>query len=554
MKKFLFSFVVTAAMLVSFLIPSMNQETVCAEDENIIFSSDFDDGNINDWTPFGGGGKLSLDTSVSHSGENSMKITDRFESYHGPSLTADTLFTPEKTYEFSAWVYQKSESMKTFQWTLRYVDSLGTSQFMQIAITDAVPEVWTEITGSVTIPEDSISCLIYFECANATTNFYLDDITITGDKSYIEERGVDKKGYLYSYDFENGNELWTPRGDNRLIRTDEHSNTGSHSIYVTNRNHTWNGPTVNINDVKRGVSYFYSAYVMYTGEEYEDSHRFRIEIQYNFNGEAVYQLIKEKEVQKNKWTRISGTYTLPEGAADLSFYIQTANVENEEEYTNNDLMSFYTDTVAISETSVVRKETAIKVFAFSAAAITVLLVLRYLILIAVRRSNKKKDVLNSVTRDAMTQCYNRNAYEKRIEELEKDPEKCKSLYFTLCDVNFLKYINDNHGHEKGDEAITRCGRMLIDTVRNDGMVYRTGGDEFVCISSKPVQEKIRDAIEHESADDKGYPFAVASGFAEYDSELDGDKPDIKQIIERSDKEMYINKQEIKSRHKDYSRN
>ena len=338
MKKFLFSFVVTAAMLVSFLIPSMNQETVCAEDENIIFSSDFDNGSINDWTPFGGGGKLSLDTSVSHSGENSLKVTDRFASYHGPSLTADTLFTPEKTYEFSAWVYQKSESMKTFQWTLRYVDSLGTSQFMQIAITDAVPEVWTEITGSVTIPEDSISCLIYFECANATTNFYLDDITITGDKSYIEERGVDKKGYLYSYDFENGNELWTPRGDNRLIRTDEHSNTGSHSIYVTNRNHTWNGPTVNINDVKRGVSYFYSAYVMYTGEEYEDSHRFRIEIQYNFNGETIYQLIKEKEVQKNKWTRISGTYTLPEGAADLSFYIQTANVENEEEYTNNDLI------------------------------------------------------------------------------------------------------------------------------------------------------------------------------------------------------------------------
>lgn len=552
MKKKILSLTTVFTLLMFCLMP-VQSENVYAEEDNIIFSSSFDDGNINDWTPFGGGGKLILDTSASHSGNSSLRVTERSEAYHGPSITADSLFKPEKTYSFTAWAYQKSDSMKTLMWTLRYVDSLGQSQFMQIAGADLESGVWTEMQGTVTIPEDSVAYLLYFECANATVDFCIDDITITGDRNDNEERGLDKKGYLYSFDFESGNELWSPRGDNRLIRTDEYSNTGTHSIYVTNRNRTWNGPTVNTNDIKRGVSYFYSAYIMYNGEEYEDSHRFRMEIQYNLNGEAIYQLITEKEISKNKWTRITGTYTLPEGAADVAFYIQTANLEEGQELTDNDLMSFYTDTVTITETSIVHGQTAVLIFEILAAAIVASVLLIWSASVISKKAAKKKAALQSITKDAMTQCLNRNAYEKRIEELEKDPEQCKSLYFSMCDVNFLKYINDNLGHEKGDEAIARCGKLIMDTVGSDGDVYRTGGDEFVCITTKPVQNRIRDAIEKESASDKGYPFAVASGFSEYDPELDGDKPDIRELIERSDQEMYINKQEIKSHNQDYSR-
>ena len=52
---------------------------------------------------------------------------------------------------------------------------------------------------------------------------------------------------------------------------------------------------------------------------------------------------------------------------------------------------------------------------------------------------------------------------------------------------------------------------------------------------------------------KGYPFAVASGFAAYNPEKDGDTPDVNVITERSDKEMYANKQEIKAKNTEYSR-
>lgn len=552
MKRKILSFTAALAMIFAGTVPAVSS-VYAEESDSIVFSSDFEDGVINDWTAFGGSGKLSLDSKVKHDGKSSLKITGRTQSFNGPSLVAESFFKHNETYSFNAWVYHDSDSVKTISWTLTYIDSLGEKHYTQAAGGDVEPGKWTEISGQILIPEDSMSSLLYFECANATVDFNIDDVSITGSKNEAEEKEVDRNGYLYSFDFENGNDNWAPRGDNRLIRTDEHSYTGSHSIYVTNRNKTWNGPTVNVNDIKRGISYFYSAYVMYTGEEYDAEHGFRMEIQYNLNGETFYQLIKEQNVQRDKWTRISGTFTLPENAADPSFYVQTRNLEEGEELRDSDLLSFYTDNVIISETSVIHGETALKVLIYFAAALAAALLLRLLSVLISKKMKERKDVLNSRSKDAMTQCLNRNAYENRLAEISKSPEQCKSLHFALCDVNFLKYINDNLGHDKGDEAITRCGQLLMNAVGSDGDVYRIGGDEFICITSESMKEKIRKAISDECKSDKGYPFAVASGFAEYNSELDGETPDVKAIIERSDKEMYADKQEIKSKNTEFSR-
>ena len=289
--------------------------------------------------------------------------------------------------------------------------------------------------------------LIYFECSNAEVDFYVDDITITGPP-VNENKGKDEDdGSLYSFDFENGNEFWSARGYNRVVRTDEFSYTGTHSIYTTNREKAWNGPTVNVDDIRRGVDYFYSAYVMYDGQEYEDEHGFRIEVSYNINGENIYQLIKEKTLKKGKWTRITGTYTLPDNAADVFFYVQTSNIEEGETADINDLMSFYTDTVKITETSLIHRQTALIALSCLAGGIIISLVIGCICSTVIKKSAKKKATLKSISRDAMTKAFNRNSYEKKLNELSQNPELCKSLCFALCDVNFLKYINDNHGRK-----------------------------------------------------------------------------------------------------------
>lgn len=550
-----FKSLIAALSAVAISSTALTFQPVCAdeeEEESIIVNSDFEDGDVGNWVMFGGG-NLSIDNSAAHSGTNSIRATDRKETYQGPSIVCDTLLVAGETYDFDSWVYHEGDVTTTIAWTARFIDAEGVTTYAQIKGNEISPNEWTELTNSLTIPEDAVGYVFYFECTDSEAEFLVDDVVIKGKANDKEQPATAEPDYKqeYLYDFENDIENWGSRGNVNILHTDEYSSTGSHSIYTTNRSAVWNGAMLMITDkVRKEESYHYSADVMYNGDEYDSSHILRLEMQYTLNGADNYNLIASKEVKKGKWTTIEGYYTIPADAQNISIYVQTDNLEEGQEATVSDLMSFYIDNVKITEGAIVKKARAIKnaVIAFISVAAAVILLLIGLKI--GKRIKKEKTALKLVSIDAMTQVLNRNSYEKKIEELENDVEQCKSLYYALCDVNFLKYINDNFGHEAGDEAITRCAKMLSSATGSECKVYRTGGDEFVCISKAPLEEKIKNAIKSEAQNDSGYPFAVACGFAEYDEK---ECSDIKSIISKCDNEMYKDKQRIKSENQEFSR-
>lgn len=558
MKVKWLSFII-AFLTATLIIPSY-PEKIYAETDNqeIIFSSDFENNNMGSWFPFGEG-TLAIVDNTSHSGESCLKITERQKTYNGPYLDCSAILKSGETYSFDAWIYQESGSEKKFSWTLKYFDSNGIVCYQQIYTTDHNSGEWIEMSSEITIPEDSSEFAIYFESSNATVDFYIDDVTIKGKLSEtVQNENIAEseknQDYTYYFDFEENSYPWRSRGDENLIHTDEYSYSGTHSIYSSNRNRTWNGPCVNISDkIKRNVRYFFSAYVMYNGQEYEDSHIFRMEIKYTLDGKENYMLISDKEIEKNQWEKISGYYVIPENAENIYFYIQTNNLEEGEELQLNDLMSFYVDTVTIAEATVIQRQKNIKIALIAVSVIALITALIFIIKLIVKREKKKEEALELASKDVMTKLLNRNSYEKRLEELAENPEELKSLYFALCDVNFMKFINDNFGHKKGDEAVIRCAETLSATVGNNGEVYRTGGDEFVCITKISMENEIRKALETESKKESDYPFMIASGFYSYNSETDGDIPDVKSIISKTDEEMYRNKQKIKSENPVFAR-
>ncbi len=522
------------------------------EEESIIINSDFEDGDVGNWVMFGGG-NLSIDSSDAHSGTGSIRATDRKETYQGPSIVCDNLLVAGETYDFDGWVYHEGDVATTIAWTARFIDAEGVTTYSQIKGVEVLPDEWTELTNSLTIPENAVNYTFYFECIDSGAEFLVDDVVIKGKANDTEQPVTAEPDYKqeYIYDFENDIENWGARGNVNILNTDEYSSTGSHSIYVTNRNAVWNGPMLAITDkVRREESYHYSVDVMYNGHEYDNSHIFRLEMQYTINGVDNYNLIASKEVKKGKWTMIEGYYTIPSDAQNISIYVQTDNLEDGQETDVNDLMSFYIDNVKITEGAIVKKARAIKNIIIAVISVAAAVILLFIGLKIRKRIRKERTALKLISIDAMTQVLNRNSYEKKIEELENDKEQCKSLYYALCDVNFLKYINDNFGHEAGDEAITRCAKMLSSAVGSECKVYRTGGDEFVCISKVPLKEKITGAIKSETQNDNGYPFMVACGFAEYNEK---ECSDIKSIISECDKEMYKDKQRIKSENQEFSR-
>ena len=83
--------------------------------------------------------------------------------------------------------------------------------------------------------------------------------------------------------------------------------------------------------------------------------------------------------------------------------------------------------------------------------------------------------------DGLTGLENRRAYEAEMARLEKSPELRQLVYVTM-DINGLKAINDELGHDAGDTLIRGAARLIADCFGSRGTVYRIGGDEFAALT------------------------------------------------------------------------
>lgn len=171
--------------------------------------------------------------------------------------------------------------------------------------------------------------------------------------------------------------------------------------------------------------------------------------------------------------------------------------------------------------------------------------------------NLKLDALNKrllqmTETDAMTHVKNRTAFETRLGELQSMmcSERKNQYAIAVFDVNNLKTINDNLGHEAGDEYIINCCRLICKTFKKSA-VYRIGGDEFVAVlTGDDYKQKdillsgMRMEMEHLMSTDLPdfEKLSIASGLAVYNPEEDFNVSD---VFKRGDAAMYENKAVMK---------
>ncbi len=87
----------------------------------------------------------------------------------------------------------------------------------------------------------------------------------------------------------------------------------------------------------------------------------------------------------------------------------------------------------------------------------------------------------SVT-DPLTQVYNRRHFEQKLsEEFQRALRYHRDLALLIIDLNYLKQINDTHGHQQGDNALCAVADMLRANLRGIDIICRWGGDEFAVI-------------------------------------------------------------------------
>ena len=135
--------------------------------------------------------------------------------------------------------------------------------------------------------------------------------------------------------------------------------------------------------------------------------------------------------------------------------------------------------------------------------------------------------------------------------LRRAEQEGAPLAVAIFDIDHFKAINDQHGHAAGDEVIRRVGQRAKASLRDDDMVGRYGGEEFVCIlqgrsalSAELVAERVRKAVQGDAEGvAAGLPgVTVSIGLAVYAGEAS-----IEDLLQRADKALYAAKREGRNR-------
>lgn len=172
---------------------------------------------------------------------------------------------------------------------------------------------------------------------------------------------------------------------------------------------------------------------------------------------------------------------------------------------------------------------------------------------------RKQAMLNSMVQrlnrmwvyDTLTGVFNRAGFFRYAPTIIREAnEKHNDLFILFLDLDGLKSVNDKYGHDEGDHFIRTMGEILTKLHRHGELLMRYGGDEFVMLAQGYTKEdaenyiqKIQMEIENYNVlSDKPYRLDASIG---YNIVEPCENPDIEELIESADREMYKVKNEKK---------
>lgn len=143
-------------------------------------------------------------------------------------------------------------------------------------------------------------------------------------------------------------------------------------------------------------------------------------------------------------------------------------------------------------------------------------------------------------KDQLTGIYNRRFFEEEMQRL--DSERMFPLSIIMADVNGLKIINDTYGHEKGDELLKTVAMILKNSLREEDILARQGGDEFAVllpntdkVQARNIMSRIKDSVMKNNNNE--FSISIALGIAIKESS----EENISTVLKEADNNMYQNK-------------
>ena len=149
--------------------------------------------------------------------------------------------------------------------------------------------------------------------------------------------------------------------------------------------------------------------------------------------------------------------------------------------------------------------------------------------------------------DQLTRLPNRrNLNEQLKHEYQRTLRSKQPFSVLLADVDYFKRINDDLGHDAGDEVLKVLSKRFKQTIRKQDIVARWGGEEFIFLlpdtnleSAADVAEKVRHISAADPVWQQEQPITVSIsiGVAEIHPDVTVDE-----AINQADKRLYVAKQ------------
>jgi diguanylate cyclase (GGDEF)-like protein len=157
------------------------------------------------------------------------------------------------------------------------------------------------------------------------------------------------------------------------------------------------------------------------------------------------------------------------------------------------------------------------------------------------------------THDSLTGLWNRAEILRMLDrEWDRMRRQRSAIGALMIDVDFFKQVNDEHGHQAGDDVLREMGRLLPQTVRSYDQVGRIGGEEFLVVLPNATIRNVLAIGERARYRTEQHPIPMADGSIQMTVSVGAasssemiDSP--KDLIQRADQALYAAKRAGRNR-------
>jgi len=173
--------------------------------------------------------------------------------------------------------------------------------------------------------------------------------------------------------------------------------------------------------------------------------------------------------------------------------------------------------------------------------------------VAMDNAHRYQDLSEQAVTDGLTGIYIRRHFDETLERAYRTGRATgRGFGLLMIDIDHFKSVNDNYGHQTGDEALRTVAGILKELVRDEDCLARYGGEEFAIIVSRAsekatrrIAERIRSTVESTAVETEAHTLHItvsvgATVFGEQHKSPES-------IVEEADQSLYRAKESGRNR-------